>query len=224
MKKLTGIALAVIIGIALMVPALFAAEPKYSGFFGDSTYSLLQPGPEGAAKMRYLKPGVDFGKYKRFMVDSVVFYLADDSQYKGIDPQEMKELADSFNMEIMKALRDRYPVVAEPGPDVARIRFAITGLKQSNPVKSGITSILPVGLGISLVKKGSTGAWSGSGATSTEVMILDSTTNEIMAAAVDERTAGFSERFSKWGSAQEAFTFWAQRLRTVLDNVRATSK
>lgn len=223
MTKTVHIALAVVIGIALAAAAGFAAEPKYSGFLGDS-YRLLEPGPEGGAKMRWLKPGVDFGKYKKFMVDSVVFFFADDSEYKGIDPQEMKELADSFNKEIVAALKDKYPIVAEPGPDVARIRCAITGFKQSRPVLSGVTSIVPVGLAVSLVKKGTTGSWTGSGATSAELMVLDSTTNDVIALAADDRTAGFTERFSKWGSADEAFKFWAERLRTFMDNVQASRK
>ncbi len=223
MTKTVHITLAVVIGIALAAAAGFAAEPRYSGFLGDS-YRLLEPGPEGGAKMRWLKPGVDFGKYKKFMVDSVVFFFADDSEYKGIDPQEMKELADSFNKQIVAALKDKYPIVAEPGPDVARIRFAITGFKQSRPVLSGVTSIVPVGLAVSLVKKGTTGSWTGSGATSGELMVLDSTANDVIALAVDDRVAGFTERFSKWGSADEAFKFWAGRLRTFMDNVQASRK
>lgn len=223
MKKLMHIALAVVIGLALTAPAGFAAERSYSGFLGDY-YGYLQPGPEGGAKMRWLKPGVDFGKYKKFMVDSVVFFFADDSEYKGIDPQEMKDLADAFNKEIVAALKDKYPIVAEPGPDVARVRFAITGFKQSRPVLSGITSIVPVGLAVSLVKKGAAGSWTGSGATSAELMVLDTMTNDPIGLAVDDRTAGFTERFSKWGSADEAFKFWAGRLRTFIDSVQTPKK
>jgi hypothetical protein len=111
--------------------------------------------------------------------------------------------------------------VAAPGPDVVRLRFAITDLKQSNPAISGITSVIPVGLAISIVKKGATDAWAGSGATSGEMMALDSQTNEVIAVAQDDRSAGFTERFSKWGSAEDAFKFWAERLVTFLDNARA---
>lgn len=223
MKKLMHIALAAVIGLALTAPAGFAAEPSYSGFL-EGYYERLQPGPEGGAKMRWLKPGVDFSKYKKFMVDSVVFFFADDSQYKGIDPVEMKGLADAFDKELVAALKDRYPIVAEPGPDVARVRFAITGFKQSRPVLSGITSIVPVGLAVSLVKKGATGGWTGSGATSAELMVLDTMTNDVIALAVDEKTAGFTDRFSKWGSAEDAFKFWAGSLRTFMDSVETPKK
>ncbi len=209
--------MAVAIGFMLTVSIGFADDKNYSGFLGDN-YGLLQPGPKDGAKERYLKPGVDFSKYKVLMVDSVIFYFADDSQYKGIDPVEMKELADEFNGAIVDALtKGGYKVVAKPGPDVGRIKIAITHVKQSKPVISGITSVLPVGLAVSTVKKGATGSWSGSGATGMEFMALDSTTGDIIALAVDDRSAGFTERFSKWGSAKEAFKFWADRLVQFLD-------
>lgn len=211
--------LAIMIGFALMASAGFAAEPKYSGFLGD-LYKNLQPGPEGGAKMRWMKPGIMFGKYNKFMVDSVIFFFADDSEYKGIDPNEVKELADKFNQAIVAAFKDKYPIVVEPGPDVARIRIAITGVKESRPVLSGVSSILPIGLAFSLVKKGTTGSWSGSGTTSAELEALDSTTNEPVFAAVDERSAAFTERFSKWGSAEEAFKWWAEHIVAFIDNTR----
>ena len=70
-----------------------------------------------------------FGKYNKYMVDSVIFFLADDSEYKGIDPNELKELSDGFNQAIVDAFKDKYAIVTEPGPDVARIRIAITGFQ-----------------------------------------------------------------------------------------------
>jgi len=219
MERIGKILMAAVIGIVLIVPAAFAAEPKYSGFLGDY-YKNLQPGPKDGAKMRWLKPGTNFSKYNKFMVDSVIFFFADDSEYKGIDPVELKELADGFNKAIVDAFKDKYPLVSEPGPDVARIRFAITGFKESKPGLSGFTSIMPVGLVVSAIKKGTTGSWTGSGSTSAEVMALDSMTNDVIAVAVDDRTAGFSERFSKWGSADEAFKFWAGRLVGFVDSTR----
>ena len=115
--------------------------------------------------MRWLKPGVDFGKYTKVMLDSVVFYFAEDSEDKGIDGNEAKKVADQCNLEIIDTLKGTYPIVAAPGPDVVRIRFAITDIKQSRPGLSAITTVVPVGLGLNFIKKGATGAWTGSGAT-----------------------------------------------------------
>jgi hypothetical protein len=220
MKTAAKAVVAVVIGLVLLASTGFAADKKYSGFLGDY-YKNLQPGPEGGAKERWLKPGVDFSKYNKLMVDSVVFYFADDSEDKGIDAEQMKELTDAFNQELMNALKDKYPIVAEPGPDVARLRIAITGVKKSKPGVSAVSSILPIGLGISLIKKGATGSWSGSGGTNAEFMALDSTTGDVIAVAVDERSAGFTERFTSLGAAKDAFKVWAEGIRRFMDNPRA---
>ena len=187
-----------------------------SGFL-DGYYEKLGPGPKDGAKLRWLKPDVDFGKYDKVMLDSVVFFLAEDSKHKGIDGNEMKALTDAFNLALINAFKDKYPVVSDPGPDVLRIRVAITDIKQSKPGISAVTSVIPVGLGVSLVKKGSTDSWTGSGATSAELLAIDTVTNLVVGAAKDTKSAGFDERFSKWGSAEAAFKFWAERIRMFMD-------
>ncbi len=223
MKSVWKVLTCALIGLALIATTGFAAEHKYSGFL-EGYYDKLQPGPEDGAKMRWVKPGVDFAKYNKFMVDGVVFFFADDSEYKGVDPQVMKDLADSFNREIVNALQKNYTIVTEPGPEVVRLRIAITGFKQSRPGISAVTSVVPVGLAISTVKKGASGSWSGSGSTSAEFMALDSTTNDVIVVAADDRTAGFTERFSKWGSAEEAFKFWAGKIAGFMDSQKAGAK
>jgi hypothetical protein len=226
--------LAVVMGIALLTLSIScastgtqakgaAAEAQKVGFLGDYA-NYLQPGPEGGAKMRWLKPGVDFGKYNKIMLDSVIFFFADSSEYKGIDPQAMKELADACDQQIVNVLKATYPIVAEPGPDVVRIRFAITDLEQSRPVLSAITTVVPIGLGISILKKGATGSWTGSGATGAEMMAIDSMSGDVIAVAQDKRTAGFTERFSKWGSAEDAFKFWGERLKLFLDQAHGVKQ
>lgn len=218
MKTAARTILSVMVGCAFVVSAGLAADIPFSGFLGDpDVYKKLGPGPEGGAKLRWVNPGTDFKKYNRFMVDSVIFYMSDNAATKGFDPQEMKDLADQFNKEIVAAFKDKWPIVAEPGEDVARIRIAITNIKPSKPGASAITTIIPIGLAISLVKKGATGGWSGSGETCIEVMALDSLTDNVILMAVDQRKAAFEQRFSKWGSANDAFKFWAERTVWLID-------
>lgn len=225
MKKATRTIMGALFALAFAVSVGFAADIQFSGFLGDpAVYSRLKPGPEGGAKLRWLKEGVDPKKYDKYMIDSVIFYLADNSEYKGIDPQEMKELADQFNKEIVAAFKDKYPIVTEPGPNVARIRIAITNIKPSSPGVSAVTSIIPIGLGISLLKKGAKGGWTGSGETGVEMMALDSMTNEMIVLAVDQQKAAFESRFSRWGSANEAFKFWAERIVIFIDNAKGINR
>jgi hypothetical protein len=211
-------ALAVLMGAVLLASVISCAStPKETGatFLGDYAKNL-QPGPKDGASERWLKPGVDFSKYNKIMLDHVVFFFADDSENKGIDTSELNEIANQCNLALVNALKESYPIVTEPGPDVVRIRFAITDLKQSRPVLSGVSSVLPVGLGISLVKKGATGSWTGSGVTKGAVMALDSMTDEVIAVARDDYSAKFTERFTKWGSVEEAFRFWGERLKQFI--------
>ncbi|MDY0187077.1 MAG: DUF3313 domain-containing protein [Syntrophus sp. (in: bacteria)] len=225
MKALAKILLVIGIGIVFSVSAAFAEEPPFSGFLGSpDVYKQLKPGPEGGAKLRWVKDGLDFSKYNRFMVDSVIFYLADESEYKGIDPQVLKDLADTFNKELVAAFKDKYPIVADPGPDVARIKIAITNIERSSPGVSAVTSIIPVGIAISVVKRGATGGWAGSGETCAELMMVDSESNEPLVMAVDQQQAAFASRFSSYGSAEDAFKFWSERIVKVLDEARGIKR
>ena len=234
MKTSVRTILAVVMGIVLLTFTFSCAstssqskgataEAQKLGFLGDYA-QYLQPGPEGGAKMRWLKPGVNFGKYNKVMLDSVIFFFADSSGYKGIDPQALKELADGCDQQVVNVLKGTYPLVGEPGPDVVRIRFAITDLEQSRPVLSAVTTVVPIGLGISIIKKGATGAWTGSGATGAELMAIDSMSGDVIAVAQDKKTAGFTERFSKWGSADDAFKFWGERLKLFLDQAHGVKQ
>jgi hypothetical protein len=221
MKRIVMVVMAVVMGLAFMVSGGFAADKDYSGFLGDY-YKNLGPGPKDGVKERWIKPGVDFSKYNKLMVDTVVFYYADDSEDKGIDVAAMQELTDAFNQELINALKGKYPIVTEPGPGVARLRIALTNIKKSKPVISTLSSVAPPQIAISFIKKGVTGSWSGSGATSAEMMGLDSMTNEVIVVAVDKQTAAYFDRFSKLGSAKEAFKFWAERIPAFLDEAKAS--
>jgi hypothetical protein len=212
MKRMARVIVAVVIGLLFTVSMSSAQEITRSGFLGNpSAYDLLKKVSDGNT-YRWIKPGVDPKKYNKFMVDSVIFFLADKADYKGIDPQEMKELADEFNKQLVAAFKGKFPIVVDPGPDVLRIRIAITNIQPSRPGVSAVTSIIPIGLGVSLIKRGATGGWTGSGETAAEIIMQDSMTNEVVAMGADARAAAFDERFSKWGSAIDAFKFWSARV------------
>ena len=49
-------------------------------------------------------------------------------------------------------------------------------------------------------------------------------TNEVIAAGEDEYKAAFTERFSKWGSTEDAFKYWGKRVREVIDETQVATK
>jgi hypothetical protein len=219
MKKLLHTVSITIISLCLAVGCAGSklAVKEHSGFLGD--YSKLQAGPEGGIDQRYIKEGVNFKQYNKIMLDQVKFYFKNDAADKGIDADEMKELSDNFNRAVIDALGSAYPLVAKPGPKVMRVRVAITDMELPNRALNTITTVVPAGLAISTIKSGITGKGSFVGEISMEFEVLDSTTNEVLAEGVDRRSGGKIDSMSKFGTADEAFKFWAQRLRIWLDGV-----
>lgn len=218
-RKLWSIFVAVV-SVMLIASAGCAKKVKHSGFLED--YPEFNKGPIGGVNWVYFKEGVDFTQYNKVMMDHVVFYFSEDAKYKGVNPDELKEMADAFHQAIAEALKGAYPLVEEPGPDVLRIRVAITDIVPSRPALNTISTIIPIGLGISIIKRGITGTHAFVGQASMEAELLDSVTNERLAAAIDTKSA---EKYKvikglfKWDHAKDAFKYWAKRLRSWLDEV-----
>ena len=216
MKSSSKIVYIVIICFALTIATGCATKPvKHSGFLKN--YPEFKSGSKGGADSVYMKEGVDFSVYNKIMMDHVVFYFRDDSKDKEIHPEELSEFSEIFHKAVAESLGDAYPLVNEPGPDVMRLRIAITDVDASKPGMGAVSTVMPVGLALSIVKKGITGKHTGVGSASIEVEILDSMTNERIAAAIDTKPGGKIEGFSKWGAVEGAFKFWAKRLRIWLD-------
>jgi hypothetical protein len=194
-----------IIGLFLFAGTARATQ-EYSGFLVD--YSQLKPGPKGGVAKVYRKEGVDYKKYSKILMDHVVFYFKDDAEEKGIDPLEMAELSHKFHKEVKAALQGSYPLVEEPGPDVMRVRVAITDLELP---KRSLKSIM-------------TGKGPGVGEINMEFEFLDSETNERIVAGVDRRTGTMIQNLRRFGTAEDAFTFWAQRLRQRMDEAHGRAR
>jgi hypothetical protein len=201
------------ISIIVMSLLLFVgtarAKQEYSGFLVD--YSQLKPGPQGGVAKVYRKEGVNFNKYSKIMMDHVVFFFKDDAQEKGIDPIDMAELSHKFHKEARAALGSAYPFVENPGPDVMRVRVAITDLELPKRTPGMLKSIM-------------TGKGPGLGEISMEFEFLDSETNQRIMAGVDHRTGTRLESLRRFATAEDAFKFWAQRLRLRMDEARGNKK
>ena len=205
----------VLLACTLLVGCASAPKEAPTGFLKN--YPQFQQGPSDGVDRIYTKPGMDLNKYNRVMLDEVQFFLKKSAAEQGIQASELKELSDTFHRAIFEALGNAYPLVTEPGADVLRVRLAITDIETSNPAVSGITTVLPVGLAVSVAKKATTGSYTGVGGASMEVEFLDSMSNERLAAAIDTFDGSKMSGFSKLGATKEAFEFWAKRLRVTLD-------
>ena len=104
---------------------------------------------------------MDLRRYRRVMVDEVQFYLKQGAVEQGIQASELKDLADTFHRAVFEALGNAYPLTGEPGDDVLRIRLALTHIETSDPAVSGLTTVLPVGLAMSVANRTTTESYTG---------------------------------------------------------------
>jgi hypothetical protein len=218
MKTTLRMALFMMVAFALMTSTGWAEKKlKPSGFLSD--YSKLVEGVRGRADFSYVNEDVNWKSYDKIMIDHLVFVMSDDAESKVIQPDELQDIADTFHREFIQALEGDFEITHEPGPGVLRFRAAITDL---SPTKRGIntvTTIIPVGLAVSAIKRGTKGTHIGAGDVTGEAEVLDSLSNEVFAQAVDYQ-AGKKYRvdkaMSKWGHVRVAITGWAKMFHNTL--------
>lgn len=213
-----------------------SAEYQRSGFLSD--YSMLTDDPEGTDADIYLKPGVDFSKYNRVLIDRVKVFIKDDADYKGIDPTELKALTDYFHEAFVRELGDAYPVVTEPGPDVLRLRLAITELVPTKPEMSVVTLVVPYATVADLAAGGASGKSPYLGYAAIEGELIDSVSNEQLGAYVERKLAkkynvtggakkyvdSYVGSYSTWAYVKDAFDYWAKKLRMRMDEWHGIKK
>lgn len=195
-----------------------------SGFLSD--YAQLQPGTGEQASLIFINAGVDFGKYSRVMIDAVQLWHSDvpNSALGSLSKADQQLLVDYLYTSLRDHLSKDYLLVTEAGPDVLRIRAAITEARPSKPVSNLVSTGVPFGLGISYSKRITFGPHAAVGLVTGEIEFLDGGTGKRLAAAVD-RGAGkkaLSGKFNgTWGEVKDVFDYWARRVQTRLAQLRA---
>jgi hypothetical protein len=186
-----------------------------SGFMGS--YAGLKVGSEGQPNLVYLNPSANFKSYNKILIDHVVIYFNKDSKNKGVDPGELARLSEYFHKSLVRELKYQYTIVEQPGEGVLRIRTAITDVVPGKPVANTLSSIIPIGVAINIIKKSTTDTSLAVGQASIEMELLDSLTGERMAAAIDRREGGKQVVSGKWSAIEEAFDNWAKKLHGFLN-------
>jgi (2Fe-2S) ferredoxin len=199
--------------ITAIIPALVlvlsgcATAPPGSGFLGD--YSKLHEDRYGDRSLRwYEKENFNWNQYRKIMLDPVVVYYHPEAKYRQIDPEAVRKLTEYFRKVVEEELAEEYPIVTAPGPDVLRIRAAITEIVPANPGINVVTTaavFVPLDMGGAAI----------------EEEFLDSQTNEVMAAMVDKKMGNpldprFYRGFTTMGYARGAFQAWAGELKKAL--------
>lgn len=207
-----------LVGVMVLNPA-WSDSPTGGSAFIEGEIALT-PDPDRRGAYRYLKDGLDLGQYNRVLIMPIEVWIHPDSEYKGINPDDLKALADSFRQILVNELEPAFPVVDKAGPGTLVARLAISGVKLKKK-KRGFWGYTPIGL--------AAGAVSGTYKkvtlkdVSIEAEILDANSGERLGVLVDSGIVESSKK-ATWEDVEMGLRFYGKRFRGRLDKAHSGSK
>ena len=189
-------------------------EAEHAGFLKD--YSQLQPQEGYQAKEVYVNPQAAWSSYNAVYIDSVTMWVNDPSTAPSAEDQQM--LTDMLYKALSDKVGEKFTLADRPGPGVIRVRAALTQAKGARVALNAITTVIPQLRIVSTLGGVAADTAALVGSASVEAELVDSVTNERLAAAIDAvaGTKGLLRAFSKWADVQNACDNWAERLRDFL--------
>ncbi len=186
------------------------APTAITGFFG-ADYSKLQPGSEGQAAMVYLNPNANWSQYNKIMLQPVEFW---DSGNSGVSPSDQQMLTSYAYNQLKQDLEKYFTMVDQPGPGVMVMRTALLGATGATPGLRSVSVVIPQVRILNAVQSMATGSYAFVGSAEGEMKITDATTGEFLGGAIDKRVGGAALSSAaqwRWGDAQNAMNYWAEK-------------
>lgn len=183
--------------------------PAVTSFMGD-TASKLEPGPDGGVALRYINPNAQWSKYTKIQLMPVEFWAAEDCKVSAADQQT---LTTYFYNALKTDLAKNYTVVDQPGPDTMKLRVALMDATTATPGLRSVSVVVPQLKVINIAQSMVTGSYAFVGSAEAEMIATDSTTGEVLAAALDKRAGGAGIKGAasfQWGDSQNAMDYWAE--------------
>lgn len=190
------------------------APVERSGFLGD--YSQLQKNEKYSAYLIYINPAAKWSNYNAIMLDSVSLWGNTDK----LSAEDRQKITGIMYDAMYDTLSKNFAVVTAPGPNVIRLRGAITEAQGSNVALNTVTSVIPQLRLVSTVGGMAADTATLVGEASGELEAVDSVSGERLAAGVDRQTGTKAllrgSKFDKWGDVQDACKYWADRIDKFL--------
>ncbi len=186
------------------------APAAVSGFFGPD-WARLQPGSEGQAALVYINPGAQWKQYNKIMLEPVEFWDSANSSVSLSDQQVLTAYA--YN-QLKADLEKHFTIVDQPGPGVLTLRIALIDATAATPVLRSASVIIPQARVLNRIQSLATGSFAFAGSAEGEMKVTDAATGELLAGAVDKRAGGMAPSAGaqwKWGDAENALNYWAEK-------------
>jgi hypothetical protein len=164
----------------------------------------LQASLEEPGAWTYIAPGAQLRTYRRFILDPPRVFRGEGSGYGALSEADVQAIAQMFVEETRAALGTAYPVVTQPGPGVARLRFTLIAVSETVPYVATATRVIPIGAAINLLKGGAGGPGTLTGSVTYGIEAFDARSGELVAAAVRELTPGAFDLGATFGTMETA--------------------
>ena len=202
------------------------SEKDFSGFLGD--YSMLTKGDGNEANYIYIDRSVNWAKYTKVYIKNIDLWKSEDtnSPFGNMDSAQQQMLVNFAHTAIAEALQTNFTIVDQAGPDTLVIHAALTEAKKSRPVSNLVSSVVPMGIGLSLVKRVIFGTGLGVGECQAEAEFMDGGNGQIVCEAVDRRagTKALRTKFDgTFGDVKLCMDYWSQRAAFKLEQLRVNS-
>lgn len=195
--------------------------PSQTGFLGD--YSQLKPAPDRDGVMLYVDQGADLRPYNKLYFDPVQVLAASAPDQPPLAPEVLARIGGQLQESLRRELSSGYQVVDMPGPDVLRVRSAITHIQAAKP-EPGAIDYLPF-KAVYNVGREAAGAGPRVAEMQAEIEVLDPSGKRVVAATATrkgDQTLPQGDRIT-WESLPPITDYWAKNFRTRLDQLRGVS-
>jgi hypothetical protein len=183
-------------------------------------YSILREGKGKEVALTYKNEKANWANYTKVMIDPVLFQKPEKASEEEL--ADLQKLASNLHSQLMAQLGADYQVVTSAGPNTIRVQTAFFDAEKKGMVGNFLSSLVPVGVAISILKDFATGKPLSVGEISGEAKVTDSETGELLAAALDRRVGQKYSKgtFSSWAEANDAMEYWAKRMRFAFCQTR----
>jgi hypothetical protein len=189
--------------------------PEISGFFGQDA-SLLQPGKEGQVAMVYVNPNAQWSQYNKILLEPVQFW---DSANSSVSPADQQMLTAYFYNKLKENLQKNFTLVDQGGPGVLELQVAMVNASGATPGLRSVSVVIPQLRVLNAAQSLATGSYAFVGSAEAEMKVIDSSTGQLLAGAVDKRAGGIAMSAAaqwKWGDAENAMNYWADKVNRRL--------
>jgi hypothetical protein len=149
--------------------------------------SNMQASSSVTGRISWVRPGTDFRKYTSVMIAPVSIYDGTDTDWGNTAPADRTEIANYLQSAYTKAIGQNLRVVNRPGPNTLLLKMELVGVQSNVPVAATVSRVYPAGLVANIFNQSTDKPGTFSGSVTYAMSLFDSTSNTLLAAAINKK-------------------------------------